>query len=101
MIIDWRLIEFEEDEPWLDRSKTQPDKFSKKMNGMAANFLSEIFISKICADLKNELGIMPNVHIDETDGNQARNRTSCRMDTIPQKRYSLLCIRNISRNSGR
>ncbi len=67
LILDWRLIEFEEGEPWLDRTNTQQDKFNKKMNGMAADFLSETFVSRMCTDFKNELGIIPNIHIDETD----------------------------------
>jgi len=67
LILDWRLIDFEEAEPWIDRSKTQQDKFNKKMNSLAADFLAGDFICRMRDDLEGELKVMPNLHIDEAD----------------------------------
>lgn len=52
LILDWRVLDYGEKEPYLNRSKTQQDKFNKAMNSQAACFYKE----KLVPVLKNEIG---------------------------------------------
>ena len=51
LILDWRVLDYGEKEPYLNRSKTQQDKFNKAMNSQAACFYKE----KLVPVLKNEI----------------------------------------------
>lgn len=63
LILDWRVLGYEKDEPWELRSNTQQDRFNKDADGRAADFLCEIFLPVLREDLNAELGI--NVHIEQ------------------------------------
>ena len=41
LILDWRLLDYEENEPWIERSKTKQDKFNKEVNERTEKFLRE------------------------------------------------------------
>ena len=60
LILDWRVLNYGEKEPYLDRSKTQQDKFNKNMNTLAARFYDE----KLVPTLKEELKIYLNNDFD-------------------------------------
>lgn len=67
LILDWRVLGYEKDEPWDKRSNTKQDAFNKEANLRAERFLSEKFCPDIKAELSQELGQEANVYVDETD----------------------------------
>lgn len=67
LILDWRILGYDIDEPWLSRSNTQQDKFNKEANRKTEKFLSDIFMPTIEADLKKELPYPIKFYIDEKD----------------------------------
>ena len=46
LILDWRVLDYGEKEPYLNRSKTQQDKFNKAMNSQAACFYKEQLVQR-------------------------------------------------------
>ena len=52
LILDWRLVGCEKDEPWAERSKNQQDKFNKAVNARTEVFLADVFVSKLEADFR-------------------------------------------------
>ena len=50
LILDWRVLGYEKDEPWKDRSNTKQDIFFEGANERAADFLSKEFVSIFKAD---------------------------------------------------
>lgn len=67
LILDWRIIGYEKDEPWEHRSNSKQDKFNKESNQRTENFLSNEFILQMREDLKNLLDEDFEVKIDEND----------------------------------
>ena len=67
LILDWRIIGYEKDEPWEHRSNSKQDKFNKESNQRTENFLSNKFILQMREDLKNLLDEDFEVKIDEND----------------------------------
>ena len=55
LILDWRLLGYEKDEPWQTRSNTKQDLFNKEANKKAELFLSEVFIVQMKRDLEDIL----------------------------------------------
>jgi len=51
LILDWRVLGYNEKEPIEERSANQQDKLNKEVLGKTANFLQETFIPKIREDL--------------------------------------------------
>lgn len=70
LVLDWRLLGYKEDEPWIDRSKTQQDKFNKAVVKKASAFLSETLCSKMQEDLGNLLNENIEVSMDKDDPDQ-------------------------------
>lgn len=66
LILDWRVIGFEKNEPWLERSNTKQDLFNKEANKRTENFLKEYFVPEITDDLKEEVSPF-SCYIDEDD----------------------------------
>lgn len=64
LILDWRIVNESGEEPWEDRSKTQQDKFNKKMNHSTAEFLSRDFTPTIKNDLGTEINQEIHIYID-------------------------------------
>lgn len=67
LILDWRILGFEKDEPWAERSKTKQDLFNKDVNARAELFLSEVFLPRIQSQISEELAIQAQLHVDAYD----------------------------------
>ncbi|HEP5207699.1 TPA: nucleotidyl transferase AbiEii/AbiGii toxin family protein, partial [Streptococcus pyogenes] len=53
LILDWRVLGYEEKEPWIERSNTKQDKFNKKVNEKTEIFLKDEFLKVLEEDLKD------------------------------------------------
>lgn len=67
LILDWRVLGYGAEEPWLERSNTKQDLFNAEANTRAASFLSSEFLPRLCADLSEELGGPAHLRIDPDD----------------------------------
>lgn len=67
LILDWRVIGYEMNAPWEERSVSKQNIFNEEANTRTATFLKETFMPSIMADLQNELGLSVNCYIEETD----------------------------------
>ena len=53
LILDWRILSYEEKEPWIERSNTKQDKFNKEINVKTEIFLRDKLLKVLEKDLKN------------------------------------------------
>lgn len=53
LILDWRVLGYEEKEPWLERSKTKQDRFNKEVNEKTETFLRDELLKVLEQDLKD------------------------------------------------
>ena len=67
LILDWRILGFDKNEPWETRSNTKQDAFNKEANRRAEVFLAETFCPQVKKGLSNELSMPVNLYIDEED----------------------------------
>lgn len=67
LILDWRLLGYEKNEPWAQRSKTQQDKFNKEANARTVGFLRETFLPQLQTDFQKLLGDGFFLRIEEDD----------------------------------
>lgn len=67
LILDWRLLGYEKDEPWGDRSRTKQGKFNKEANTKTEVFLRETFLPKLQEDFAELLNAEFSLFIDEDD----------------------------------
>ena len=67
LILDWRVLGYGIDEPWMERSNTKQDVFNKEANSRAEDFLRESFLPAIRSDLTTELGADVKCFIDADD----------------------------------
>ena len=67
LILDWRLLDYEKDEPWAERTKTKQDAFNKEANARAETFLADEFMPAIRSDLSEIIGKDAMVEIDHSD----------------------------------
>lgn len=67
LILDWRLLGYEKDEPWAERSKNQQDKFNKGANARTEAFLQETFLPQLQADFGRLLDDEFSLYIEEDD----------------------------------
>ena len=67
LILDWRLLGYEKDEPWMERSKTKQEAFNKEANIRAEQFLANEFLSILISDFSEITGEKVNAEINETD----------------------------------
>jgi len=70
LIMDWRLLGYGIYEPWMERSRTQQDKFNKKAVANASKFLTESFASQMEKDLSNLIERSVSVFMDPDDKEQ-------------------------------
>ena len=56
LILDWRQLGIAGDEPWKDRSNTGQDKYCKKINEMANEYIVSTFIPTFAAEIERHLG---------------------------------------------
>ncbi len=67
LILDWRLLGYEKDEPWTERSKNQQDKFNKEANARTEAFLQETFLPQLQADFGKLLDDEFSLYLEEDD----------------------------------
>ena len=67
LILDWRVLGYEKDEPWLERSNTKQDLFNKEANHRTEEYLKNEFIPQISDDLQHLLNTPIKCYIDEID----------------------------------
>lgn len=67
LILDWRLIDLEMDEPWERRSKTKQDKFNKECNRKMEIFLEKEFVPEILNDFKTMINDDFKIELDKLD----------------------------------
>ena len=67
LILDWRVLGFNKDEPWESRSNTKQDIFNKEANVRAEIFLKEKFCPAVRKELSLELGCDAKIYIDEKE----------------------------------
>ena len=56
LILDWRVLGYSKDEPWIDRSNTKQDRFNKEANERAEVFIEEQLLPVIIADISEIIG---------------------------------------------
>lgn len=67
LILDWRLLGYEKNEPWQERSKTKQDAFNKEANAKAEVFLANEFLPVFISDLSAIIGKKARVEIEQSD----------------------------------
>ena len=65
LILDWRLLESAQKDPWAQRSKNQQDKMNKALNAETEVFLRDQFIPRLTNDFKTLLADDFKIEIDE------------------------------------
>ena len=68
LILDWRVLGYDIDEPWERRSNTKQDAFNKEANERTESFLRDVFLPAIKKDLSEELTLSVKCEIDPRDG---------------------------------
>ena len=64
LILDWRLLDYGQEEPWLERTKNQQDKFNKNADLRAESFLVNKFLPVFRSDLSEMIGAEVMAEID-------------------------------------
>lgn len=67
LILDWRLLGYELNEPWEERSITKQYAFNKDAGKRTETFLKERFIPSVISDLQKELPEPIQCYTDEDD----------------------------------
>lgn len=67
LILDWRLVGCERDEPWAERSKNQQEKYNKAVDARTVAFLAETFAPQLEADFRSRLKDDFVISIDPDD----------------------------------
>ena len=65
MILDWRLLESAQKDPWAQRSKNQQDKLNKVLNAETEVFLREQFVPRLQEDFAQLLVDEFQIEVDE------------------------------------
>lgn len=66
LILDWRVLGYELNEPWQERSNTKQDIFNKEANARTEAFLRDKFLPSIKHDLQSDLQNI-DCYIDNSD----------------------------------
>jgi len=67
VILDWRLLGYDCEGPWAERSKTQQAKFTREANTQTEVFLFGKFLPKLNCDFKKMLTEDFSLYIDRSD----------------------------------
>jgi len=67
LVLDWRLLGYEKDEPWQERSKTKQEAFNKEANAKAEIFLAEQFLPSFTSDMSEIIGTKAVIEIERAD----------------------------------
>ena len=65
LILDWRLLESAQKDPWAQRSKNQQDKLNKALNAETEVFLREQFVPRLQEDFAQLLVDELQIEVDE------------------------------------
>ena len=65
LILDWRLLESAQKDPWAQRSKNQQDKLNKALNAETEVFLREQFVPRLQEDFAQHLVDGFQIEVDE------------------------------------
>ena len=65
LILDWRLLESAQKDPWAQRSKNQQDKLNKALNAETEVFLREQFVPRLQEDFAQLLVDDFQIEVDE------------------------------------
>lgn len=52
LVLDWRVLDYDDKEPYLERSKTQQDKFNKSMNTQAVTYYKDKLVPTLLEELR-------------------------------------------------
>ena len=83
LIPDWRVLEYEADEPQEERSNTKQDIFNKEANRKTEEFLKDVFMPETIKDLQNILSSPIECFIEETDPQTVVFAYSRSFETVP------------------
>ena len=67
LILSWDVINYDNDDPWKDRSRTQQDKYNKQMNEDTQRFLESSFVPSLVDGLVHQYGINLEIVMDGHD----------------------------------
>lgn len=67
LILDWRVIGYNFDEPWQKRSNTKQDQFNKESNRKTEEFLKNEFVPQLERDFSSLLQEKFYIRIEEND----------------------------------
>lgn len=67
IVLDWRKVLSEEDDPWKSRSRNMQDSFNKKVNELAADFYKKELAPCLNADMEKILGASQSIIVDTND----------------------------------
>lgn len=67
LILDWRILGIQKNEPWIERSNRQQDLFNKHANELTESFLKTRFVPTIKKDLSAILNAQIACYIEEDD----------------------------------
>ncbi len=68
IILDWRILGYGKDEPWIQRSNTKQDLFNKQANALAQMFLGNEFIPSITKGIERDVSLKIDCSMDPNDG---------------------------------
>lgn len=67
LILDWRLIGYELDEPWAERSNTKQDKFKIDSIERTDKFLAEVFAPHLKQSITSDIGQDADIYIADEE----------------------------------
>ncbi|NLM18441.1 MAG: nucleotidyl transferase AbiEii/AbiGii toxin family protein [Clostridiaceae bacterium] len=67
LILDWRVLGYEKNEPWDKRSNTQQDKFNKEVNQKTEDFLQNQLMKDMERDFREKLHLSFEFFINEQE----------------------------------
>jgi len=67
IILDWRVLDYDIDEPWAERTRTKQNQFNNEANARTEIFLREIFLPRVELDFSQLLTDTFSLYIDDTD----------------------------------
>ena len=67
LVLDWRLLGYSKDEPWLKRSNTQQRRFNEDINQNAVGFIRKTMLPRITNDFAELLSDEHKLFIDGND----------------------------------
>ncbi len=67
LILDWTVLGYKENEPWMNRSNTKQDKFNKEANLKTENFLKNVLLDIMKNDFNELIDGEFDLYLDNND----------------------------------